>query len=380
MSGFRDDYRRIAFVVLGVAFTFGAAMLFWPFLDAILWATTLSILTYPWYVRMRRRVVGLPGMNEDRAETLASIGTTLLTVVVIMIPFLLIGAALFAQFSKISQDAGGSSLDAVVAQVDQAIRPLAQQFGQPHFSVGQYVQEHRQDLVNSLRQPVASFAKQSSSLLATMLVALLTQYFFLKDGHRMRPGVNELSGLPVEKVGEILGRVSETVRAVFVGTVLVALVQGSVIGLAYAWAGVPGPVLLAVVSAIMCIIPLLGAPAVYVPVGLWLIAQGNLKGAAIVLLIGFIVVSNIDNVLKPFFIGGRTNLNPMGIFFSILGGAMIFGAIGVMAGPMILTVFLSLVEILRERLGGPVATVPQAEPRPAAITKTPRRGSGRARR
>jgi predicted PurR-regulated permease PerM len=121
-------------------------------------------------------------------------------------------------------------------------------------------------------------------------------------------------------------------------------------------------VILGVIAFLLCIVPLLGSPVIYVPVAIGLFLQGNTTGALGILAFGFLIVSNIDNALRPFLIGGRTNLHPMLIFFSILGGVLLFGPVGVMAGPMLITILLTLFEVLRERMQMPDATEPASEP------------------
>jgi predicted PurR-regulated permease PerM len=352
MSGSARGYSSIALGVLVLLFVGVGAAIALPFLPALLWATVLSILTYPLYVRWRSRLERIPRLRGDLGASVASLMATLFTLVIIMIPFLMIGAGLFLQFSGVVRDLSGHSLEDVLKQVDAAIRPFAAQLGQKDFSVSAYVQQNRAEIVNGLRQPVTRFASQAGVTVLTLVIALLTQFFMLRDSHRMQEPAVELIGLPRDRTLGIFNRVAETVRAVFVGTVLVAMIQGAIIGVAYAFVGVPNALLLGVVSAVLCVIPLLGAPVVYIPIGLLLLAQGNVQGGLIVLGVGFAIVSQIDNVLKPFFIGGRANLHPMAIFFSILGGVLLVGPIGVMAGPMALTILLALQDVVRERYAG----------------------------
>lgn len=342
-------YSHLALGLLVLVFAGVGAAITLPFLPAILWATVLSVLTFPLYARWRDRLARSPRFKAEFAASAASLLVTLLTLVIIMIPFVMIGGGLFLQFSGVVKDLQGHSLQEILKQVDGGIRPIAEQLGVKDFSLAAYVQENREEIVQQGRQPLTRFASQAGVTVLTLVIALLTQFFMLRDSHRLQVPVAELLGLGRERTYAIFHRVGETVRAVFVGTVLVAMIQGAVIGVAYAFAGVPNALLLGVVSAVLCVIPLLGAPVVYIPVGLLLLAQGNTKGAAIVLGVGFLLVSQIDNILKPFFIGGRVNLHPMAIFFSILGGVLLVGPIGVMAGPMALTVILELQEVVRER-------------------------------
>jgi predicted PurR-regulated permease PerM len=342
-------YSHLALGLLTLLFVGVGAAIVLPFLPAILWATVLSILTYPIYTRWRDRLNRSPRLKGDLAASGASLLVTLFTLLIIMIPFLMIGAGLFLQFSGVVRDLQGQSLEEILKQVDGAVKPFAAQFGVKEFSVATYVQDHREAILAQVRQPLTRFAGQAGFTVLTLVIALLTQFFMLRDSHRLQEPAVELVGIDRERTLGIFHRVAETVRAVFVGTVLVAMIQGAVIGAAYAFVGVPNALLLGVVSAVLCVIPLLGAPVVYIPVGLLLIAQGNMQGGLIILGVGFAIVSQIDNVLKPFFIGGRANLHPMAIFFSILGGVLLVGPIGVMAGPMALTVLLALQDVVRAR-------------------------------
>lgn len=342
-------YSHLALGLLTLLFLGVGAAIVLPFLPAILWATVLSILTYPLFTRWRDRLNRVPRLKGDLAASGASLLVTLLTLLIIMIPFLMIGAGLFLQFSGVVRDLQGQSLEEILKQVDGAVKPFAAQLGVKEFSVATYVQEHREAIAQQVRQPLAKFAGQAGFTILTLVIALLTQFFMLRDSHRLREPAVELIGIDRERTESIFHRVAETVRAVFVGTVLVAMIQGAIIGIAYAVVGVPNALLLGVVSAVLCVIPLLGAPVVYIPVGLLLISQGNMQGGLIILGVGFAIVSQIDNVLKPFFIGGRANLHPMAIFFSILGGVILVGPIGVMAGPMALTVLLALQDVVRAR-------------------------------
>jgi predicted PurR-regulated permease PerM len=111
-------------------------------------------------------------------------------------------------------------------------------------------------------------------------------------------------------------------------------------------------------------IPLLGAPMVYVPVSLFLLANGHWVQAVILLAFGFGIVSNIDNFLRPLFIGSKTNLPYMAIFFSLLGGVFAFGPVGIMAGPVIMTLMLSLIEIVRRNRQETASEEPGSDPAP----------------
>lgn len=361
MQTWIKNYRAFAFglvviLVLGLA---GAAIL--PFIPALLWATVLSVLTYPLYSRANRRFEKVKLLKDGRSATAASLVVTLLTLFVICIPFVLIGVGLFIQVESVTaqlqgQGQGDLTFDSLLKQVDASIHPLLTNIGAKNFTVVGYVNDHRQDLITNISTPLRTLATQAGFTILTLVFALLTQFFMLRDGHKLLEPAKDLLPFTRDRSQELFDRIKETIHAVFVGTVLVAIVQGIVIGITYAAVGIPNSILLGVVSAVLCIIPLLGAPVIYVPVGGMLLLQGKTTEAIIVLGVGFVIVSQIDNVLKPFLIGGRVDLHPMAIFFAILGGVILIGPIGVMAGPMLLTVLLALQDVIRESLRDSRAT------------------------
>jgi predicted PurR-regulated permease PerM len=155
--------------------------------------------------------------------------------------------------------------------------------------------------------------------------------------------------LPRAKTAAIIRRIGETVYAVFIGTVLVAILQAVCLGIGLKIAGVPSAFLFAVMALFLCTIPLIGASLIYIPAALLMLGAGNYKGAIIVVVVG-VIVTKLDYFLRPLLIGGRTNLHPIGIFFGILGGVLVFGPVGLVAGPMVLAVLLALLDVVREKV------------------------------
>lgn len=358
---FAQKYRMVAFWVIGGAVLFGCIAILLPFVPALLWAMVLSVLMFPFYRRYRDRWATSKILKGDRAETAASLATVLFTMLIILLPLSLIGVGLFAQIGGVSNTLAGETekptFDSILSQVDRAIQPFVDQVG-GKFSVKDYVMTHQEEITQGLRAPLTKFAGQAGFTILTIVIALLTMFFMLRDSKNLLKPACDLIPLPHDKTIEIMERVAETIRAVFIGTVLVALIQGALMGITFLCVGIPNSLLLGVACAIMAIIPLLGTPVIYLPVALLAISQGKSTEGIIILVVGFGIVSQIDNVLKPFLIGGRTNLHPLSIFFSILGGVLLIGPIGVMAGPMLLTILLALVEVVRSW----VAEAPQPDP------------------
>jgi predicted PurR-regulated permease PerM len=173
-------------------------------------------------------------------------------------------------------------------------------------------------------------------------VTLLIVFFFYLNGRRIveqiRRAADHLGGT---NLWAYMEPVTRTVNAVLFGLVLTALAQGLLAGIAYAVAGLPVPALLGAATALLALIPF-GAPVVWVPAGLAPLLQGNWLAGGGILLWGMLVVSWVDNLIRPMVISASTRVPFLLVFFGVVGGAMAFGLIGLFIGPVVLSVLLTL--------------------------------------
>ncbi len=136
------------------------------------------------------------------------------------------------------------------------------------------------------------------------------------------------------------------------GGVVVALIQGLMGGFTFFFVGVPSPVIWGVAISIMSFIPMLGTFSIWGPAVVYLFLQDMFAQGMVLLMIGTFGISMVDNILKPIIIGGRTKMPTLLIFFSVLGGIKIFGLIGLVLGPLVVALFISVLEIFRNIEGG----------------------------
>jgi predicted PurR-regulated permease PerM len=341
-----EQNRMWLFTVVIVSAVVLAGFVMQPFLAAIMWASVLTVLTWPWFKRLRAKLIARGGRWKKLAGNLASLVVCTYTVLLLLLPFLLVGAGLYWQSLDATSATKSNGIADILKTLDGQIVPLAKRFGND-FSLTKYWEENRDTILAAARQPAIALAKNVGVTLYTLSAALLTQFFMLRDGEKLAAPALDLLPFSRERNADLLRRLYDTIWAVFYGTVLVAIIQGALMGITYAALGIPNAMVLGVITMLLAIIPLLGAPILYIPIILLLLAQGDIKTALILFGVGGGFVSQIDNVLRPFFIGGRTNLHPIGVFFSILGGLLFFGPIGVMMGPLLLSFLLVAVEALR---------------------------------
>lgn len=365
-----QDVQWVRKVVQWLVFGLPVVALIWvwlPFLNAILLASVIAVLAYGTYQRSRQWWrTRLGTRREGMAENMASLSVVVGLLVAVAIPLALTGILLVAQVNSVVQEFKASSPDAskafsvdnLVAQADAAFNPMVQQLTGTEFDLEKWFQTNRQGLTSSLGKSAGALAYTLGHGLVMLVIAFLTVFFMFRDGHRLREPAMRFIPLPREGIQRILDRIQGTVSAVFVGVLLVGVAQGTLAGIAYAIAGIPNALMWSVVTIVLCWIPLLGAPLIYVPMSLLLISQDRLVPGLLLLAFGFGVVSQIDNLLKPLVIGARTQLHTMAVFFSLLGGVLVMGPIGLFAGPIVLTVVLSLYDIVCGEGEGATETPP----------------------
>ncbi len=312
-----------------------------PFWGAILWAVIIALLFQPLY---RRLLLRMPGRRNLAA------GLVMCAVLLIgVLPLTLVAASLAREAALVYQqiDSGAwaperylqALFDALPAWVDDLLRSLG---------VGNF---------DNLLQRLAAAAAQGSQLIATralgvglhtfdfissLFIMLYLAFFLLRDGEALVRAAS--SGLPLAPAHRrALGsKFSTVVRATVKGSLVVALVQGGLGGLAFWVLGVQGALLWAVLMAFLSLVPAVGAALVWVPVALWLALQGHWASAAGLTAWGVLVIGLVDNLLRPMLVGKDTRLPDYVVMISTLGGMSVFGINGFVIGPAIAAMFIAV--------------------------------------
>ena len=217
-----------------------------------------------------------------------------------------------------------------------------------------------------LQKRVVEFGGVAGSILGSLIIGtaimIISLYFFLLDGPAMMQSFKGLSPLDDEHETELVGEFGRVSRAVVVATLLSALAQGILAGIGFYVAGLDSIFLLTLLSAVLAMVPFVGAAAVWIPCALYLYFFDNNLPAAIALAVyGVAVISMADNFIKPFILHGETNLHPLLALLSVIGGVAALGPIGILIGPMVVVFLQTLLKILQREL-----TLMDGEVKPAA--------------
>lgn len=361
---------RKLFFTLVVSLLLGAMLyvlylIFQPFISSLLWAGVLVTLTYPLY----RRLLNQWPQRSDIVSLLMCIGLTLLLV----LPATLLLLILFKDLAE-----GAQSLSASLQHTDYRTmisfdHPI---FQQPLIQkimnlLGHYVDWESIDLragaLNGLQKLSQFMVERSrgffsafSSFFFVLAMVEVNMFFLFRDGHRFVNFVKHLIPIPTETKEMLLQRMREVIRASMYGSVGTAAVQGVVGGLGFLALGVPSAVFWSVIMMIMGFLPLAGPFLVWAPAAVYLLVKGSWIKALLLVVWGIFVVGTIDNILRPLLIRSvsskENQLNTLVLFLSVLGGIRIFGFLGIVLAPLLIVLFLTLLEILSSALGSQEGT------------------------
>ncbi len=336
----------VALLLLGACFYLFYRVLR-PFLEPVLWAVFLALVLFPGYRKLRQLL--------GKQAFLPAIIMTVLVVVVIALPFgiLLLSLANEAVgvYHSLENLINTGRLQGYVENLKDVpllgpiLPKIDQTLGLSHLDPVDLILRNLRQISTVLLNQSSTILRSLSSFLFSFLLALLSLYYLFKDGEHFRDRLKNLLPIPARERDLLLDRFREMVSATIYGGILIAVVQGLLGGLTFWVLGLSSPVLWGTAMALFSFIPLGGTALIWGPAAVILLFTGAITKGIILLVIGVFVIGSVDNFLRPFLVGAKTNIHPLLLFFAVIGGIQAFGMIGVIAGPLIATLCLTLMEI-----------------------------------
>jgi predicted PurR-regulated permease PerM len=311
------------------------------------WAAFLAFLLYPLNIRLRRSFGG----KEMPAGLL-----TLLTPLVILLPLSALSIDFVSQISTLLQKLQKSATELDIKSFSdlQQFPWIARINGWLTANTGISAEQIQSWLISGTREVLRRAASMGGgfflgalgSLLAFAIMLFLL-FFFLRDGDLMLARGRRLIPLTEERKERLFRQLGGVTRAIVVGTSVTAILQGVLVGIGFTIASLPSPVVFGVLAALLSMLPVGGAAFVWGPAVIWLFFDGR-WGFGIFMLVWGILLGGLDNILRPMLISGRARISALAVFIGVLGGIPAFGAIGVIAGPVVLSLVLALIEFAEE--------------------------------
>ncbi|MFA6257497.1 MAG: AI-2E family transporter [Candidatus Paceibacterota bacterium] len=327
-----EKYFFFGFLFIILFFVF---LIFRPFWIVLVLGASFSIILFPIYEWLNRKL---------QISWFASLLTLLFFIAVLCAPLFGIGSIVFNQSQNLYHSVinNGNAIPIInsLGEKINQILPSGITFD---------INEKISTFVSFLTSNITSIFTSTLSVLFLFVLLLLSIFYFLKDGKEWKKAVIRLSPLSDTDDEKIISKLSQTINSVMKGTLFIALVQGILMGLGLTIFGVQHAAIWGVVAAITSLIPSIGTAMVSIPAIIFLFATDHIISAIGLMIWAILVVGTVDNFLTPYIIGKKINIPPFIILFSVLGGIALLGPVGILIGPLAVSLLYVLIEIYQNK-------------------------------
>jgi predicted PurR-regulated permease PerM len=329
----RNRLEDVSLLVLFVGISLLLFFVFQPFFAVLSLAVVFAILLHVPY----EKVVRIFGGRKSFAA-LIMVG---LMLVFFIVPLFLIGVNIFQEVQVLYSGIQGNGMQyvhVIQTTIEGSIRQVFPGFV---FDINTYIGNALTFISNNLE----SLAYQTVYVLFDTFLMLLALFFFLRDGRSLLALLSKTSPFGKKVTNEILNSIYQTIQSVVRGTLFVVLIRWLCMGIVFSLFGIPNVIFWSSAGAIIGAIPGFGTAFAFIGAVIYLYLQGNIIGAIGMMILGSGAVVLVDNILTSYFFGRGLEVSSIFVLFSILGGIVLFGPIGFILGPLVLSVFLSIVRV-----------------------------------
>jgi len=356
---------RFATRVFGLAvlavLVYALVLIFRPFYGPIVWALLIAFLLFP-IVRHVRRAVG------GRRALAASL-MTIAVILGLVTPGVLVAFAFGGQAVELGQrltrlasqyQIRGAEDLTQIPFFGEAVRWVDDRLPVSAVEIQDWLIRTLQSILQFLLSHSGGFVLGAFGIFGSLSLMLFVLFFFLRDGEEMAGRALRLVPMDPKKKDRLVRHLGEVTRAVVFGTLVTAIVQGVLIGLAFWITGLPSPIVFGGLGFIASFVPFVGTALVIAPACLYLLAGGVVWKTIFMVVWGVLVAGSADNFLRPMLVSGRAEIGTLTAFFGVIGGIAAFGIVGVFLGPVFLALVLALIEFAEEDRAREAAAAPPA--------------------
>ncbi len=304
-----------------------------PLVSALALSAIIVVISYPLYEKI------IPKMPKQN-HALAALATTILAMCVILLPLFFIASVLVTEAKSIYDIVNENQLGFVdsLRDIETVVKKIS-----PSFTLD--IDGYLRQSAEWFRDSLGTVFVGTAHTIFLFFVALIGSFYFFRDGKEFTKSLIRYSPLPDDEDGHILHKLTDAIRGVVTGVVLIAIIQGTLTTLGLYIVGFERAVLWGSIAAFGALIPGIGTSIVFVPTIIYLLFTGDYLVAGFIAVWGMTAVGLIDNLLGPYLIGRKSSLHPFLVLISVLGGISVFGPIGFIIGPVIMSLFLVLLNL-----------------------------------
>lgn len=336
-----DRFQKASFVVFIVLTSIAFICVILPFYGAVLWAIIFAIL----FDQLQRKISSALHPRKNIAALIAVVVCILIVVVPAIVVLLAVADEVVSIYNWLETHELNLALR--LADIRQALPPMV--IGAFDFlKLGRL--EELQDRLNDMVSQVIRWAapqaldigQGAAQMMISLGVMLYILFFLFRDGANLSVTIRDASPLTPAHTDQFLRKFSEVVKATVRGNVLVALIQGGIGGIVFWLLGMESSLLWGAVMAIFSLLPVLGAAAIWFPASCYLLLSGEIAKGAALMAAGVLIISIVDNLLRPSLVGRSTKIPDYVIFVSTLGGIALLGINGFVVGPLVSAAFIAV--------------------------------------
>jgi predicted PurR-regulated permease PerM len=340
MSAETHPAGRVVFLAAAAGLVCLCLAMLRPFAGVLAWSVVLAITCYPLRERLARKTGRV---------ALSAFITSLAAVFAFVIPLLVLGGVALTQSLALRHAirAAFESPDQSLARTAAAIAAFTGRLGVDQDTMAGWLRTNSTEWMRNAAGYTTSFAVGLLEAIASSLFVIVSLFLLLRDGERIVDAFVDLLPFGRPRSERLLRRIGDAVQASVNGVVVMALINGVVYCAAFWLLGVPSPALWGMVTVFASVFPLVGAFAVWGPAAVYLAVHGHWP-QVVLLAVTAALASAIDHVLRPRLVAGRLGLSELAMFFALLGGVAVFGALGVVLGPAAFAALAAIIDTLRE--------------------------------
>lgn len=338
----RYGFRFLLAVLVAVALlTF---YIFQPFVIALIMSAVFAVVLSPVYGFILRFLPRWPSVS--------ALLTVILMLIVALIPLAAVGTQIGIEaaglYQALSEGDAQSKITSLVAQLESRVVQYVPSADGMTADLANNISQYSQSGLRWFIENLGSAFSGIASFLVSFFVFIIALYYLLRDGEVLKEKLVALSPMKDSDDRSVVARLEVAVNSVIKGTLLIAVLQGFLAAIGFWLFGVPNSALWGTVAAISALIPGVGTALVFAPAVLYLSMTGTFASTLGLVAWGIVAVGGVDNIVRPYLIGSGTQLHPLPVLLSVLGGITFFGPVGIFLGPLSIALFFALLSIYSE--------------------------------
>ncbi len=318
-------------------------------LRPLAWSALLSFLVYPLHQVVYHHVF------KGRWPNLTAVIMTAFVILIIVLPTVMVGFVmaregirLYGNVADFLKGIDGSTVHPLSMIMPPALAERFSPFFKEFEFLGTIFGQTGRWAASSIAAVSRGFLGNAIRIVLQLIVIAVASFFMIRDGHLILGYVKDITPLLRQDKEAFFGQAKRILQGVLYGITLTAIIQGILGGFGWWYVGLATPLLFGALMAILAMFPIIGTPLVWIPGALYLLYLGQWKNALVLFIWGLLVVSLIDNFLRPLFISEGSKIHILIIFIGVFGGLATWGFIGIFLGPLVISLFVFMLDTYRK--------------------------------